>query len=284
MARLPQTIDRQVEEFLAIEAEEARRAGALGFMARALTQATLPHRRVAGNEFVRRNGAFTMSLIAPSVTGLPYGSIPRLLLAWISTEAVRTKSRDLVLGDNLTSFMRQLEMVPTGGRWGTITRLREQATRLFSSTVSCVYSDKEKTAIRNFAVADQALIWWNAKSPTQGSLWESTLTLTEGFYNEVTEHPVPIDLRVLKALRRSPMALDTYVWLTYRMSYLRKPTAIPWAALAGQFGSDYKRPRDFKAAFLVELRKVLGFYPKASATPIDNGLLIRPSPTAIPRR
>jgi len=56
---------------------------------------------------------------------------------------------------------------------------------------------------------------------------------------------VPIDLRVLKVLR-SPMALDIYCWLTYRNSYLRKPSRIPWGALAAQFGADYQARKDFK--------------------------------------
>ena len=48
-------------------------AGALGFMARAMVQATMPHRKVDGNEFERRNDAFTLSLMAPAKIGLPYG-------------------------------------------------------------------------------------------------------------------------------------------------------------------------------------------------------------------
>jgi hypothetical protein len=34
--------------------------------------------------------------------------VPRLLLAWLITEAVRTRERDLVLGDTLSRFMAQL--------------------------------------------------------------------------------------------------------------------------------------------------------------------------------
>ena len=120
--------EQLINEALAIEAESAQNAGALGFMARAMTQATLPHRRVEGNEFTRRNGAFTLSLMAPAKIGLPYGIVPRLLLAWLTTEAVKTQSRELELGDSLSGFMRELDMVPTGGRWGSITRLKSQTT------------------------------------------------------------------------------------------------------------------------------------------------------------
>ena len=270
-------LNRLISDALAIEAEEAIKAGALGFMARALVQATLPHKRVAGNEFTRRNGAFTLNLLAPSAVGLPYGTVPRLLLAWLTTEAVRTKSRDLVLGDSLSSFMRELGLVPTGGRWGSITRLKSQTQRLFSTTVDCSYTSEDRVGMVGYRIADNAMLWWHPKAPDQVALWQSTVSLSELFYREVVEHPVPIDMRALKALKRSPMALDMYAWLTYRMSYLSRQTEIPWGALAAQFGSDYARLRDFKAAFLGELRKVLAVYPAARATNGSYGLVLKPS-------
>ena len=46
---------------------------------------------------------------------LPYGNIPRLLLAWVCTEAVRTQSRELVLGRSLYEFMRKLGMDDRSG-------------------------------------------------------------------------------------------------------------------------------------------------------------------------
>ena len=76
--------------------ESAKEAGALSYMARSMVMATLPHRKTPGNEFVRKNGDFTLSLMAPSHMGLPYGSIPRLLVAWVTTETVRTKQRELI--------------------------------------------------------------------------------------------------------------------------------------------------------------------------------------------
>ena len=57
------------------------------------------------------------------------------------------------------------------------------------------------------------------------------------------------------------MALDIYCWLTYRNSYLRKPSRIPWGALAAQFGADYQNRKDFKRYFLAGLRQVLVLYP-----------------------
>jgi hypothetical protein len=94
---------------------------------------------------------------------------------------------------------------------------------------------------------------------------------------------VPVDLRALKALKRSPLAIDTYMWLTWRMSYLKQRTEVPWLALSAQFGSDYKLVRQFKAAFRDELRRVLLVYPEARVSEGDHGLVLLPSPTHVPR-
>ena len=280
----PPSADILINRALAIEDEDARSAGALGFMARAMVMATLPHSKVSGNEFVRVNGNFTLTLQAPSAIGLPYGSVPRLLLAWLTTEAVRTKSRDLLLGDSLSYFMRELEMTPTGGRWGSITRLKEQTRRLFNSTVTASYEDDRTIADLGYRLTERSVLWWDSPEPKQAGLWHSTVTLSDQFYREVIDRPVPIDMRAIKALKRSPMALDIYTWLTYRMSYLRKPTVIPWAGVAMMLGSNYAELRYFRRYFLIELRKVLLVYPAVNVEALDDGLMIRPSKTHIPKK
>lgn len=274
-------LDKLITEALAIEAEEAKQAGALGYMTRALVQATLPHSRHDGNEFTRRNGLFTLSILSPQQIGLPYGSIPRLLVAWVTTEAVLKRQRILILGESLSGFMRQLEIVPTGGRWGSITRLRKQMCRLFASSIKCFYSNDDVWAVKSIDLIEDAQLWWHPKQPDQITLFESTLTLSERFYNEVINSPVPIDMRALKALSKSPLALDIYCWLTYRMSYLRHQTCIPWEALQVQFGADYKQTRQFKAAFLKQLRSVLVVYPQCKVTEAKTGLVLKPSLTHI---
>lgn len=281
------TIDKLITEALAIEEDSAKKAGALGFMARAMVQTTLPHSRVEGNEFTRSNGHFTMSMLAPSAIGLPYGNIPRLLLAWITTEAVRRKEREIPLGDNLSDFMRQLDLVPTGGRWGTITRLREQTERLFASSISCRYQADGGRVGGGFMLADKYSLWWNPRLPTQRSLFESKIHLSETFFNEIIDRPVPVDMRALKALKRSPLALDIYCWLTYRMSYLDRRAEIPWPLLQLQFGSDYadtpQGRRDFKKKFLLQLRKVKAIYKDAKIDDGDHALILLPSKPHIPK-
>lgn len=284
-------LDKLIWEALAIEAEEAKQAGAVGFMARTLTQATMPHRKAAGNEFVRRNGSFELTILSPSSIGLPYGSIPRLLLSWMTTEAVRTRSPVLELGPTLSAFMAELGLARRGGERGDITRFRNQTMRLFCSTVSCRYEDKTHDVGGNLNIVEKYSLWWNPKTPDQMPLWKSTVTLGNSFFNQIIDRPVPIDMRALKALKRSPLALDIYCWLTYRLSYLRKPTEIPWATLKMQFGADYTHTRQFKAAFLEHLRAVLVIYPEANVEDGERGLSLKPSkphvaqlpPPALPR-
>jgi len=270
------SIQKLVDAALAIEAEEAIEAGQLGFMCRAMAQATMPHKKTDEYSHVRVNGNFRLSMLAAPEIGLPYGSIPRLVLAWLTTEAARTKQRDIELGDSLSAFLRELELAPSGGKRGYMPRVKNQITRLFNSNVSCTYTDKERHVGAHFSIADTWDLWWNTK-PEQRGLWTSTVTLGERFFEEVMAHPIPIDKRALRALRGSPMALDIYVWMTHRYSYLKKPTVIPWVALQAQFGSDYARTRKFKEKFVHHLRAVHTVYGEARFGIAPKGLELQPS-------
>jgi hypothetical protein len=282
-------MERIVKEALHIEAESAKRAGALGYMCRALTMATLPHSKPKENTFMRENGAFSMMLAAHPKVGLPYGTIPRCLICWVTTEAVKTKSPELVLGPTLTGFMHELGLMPTGGRNGTIPRLRNQMERLFSSSIMCRYADEDGAAGLNFSIAEGYALWWDPKKPEQGCLWNSIVLLGKRFFDEITNHPVPIDLRAVKALRRSPLALDIYCWLTHRLSYLDKITRIPWEALQMQFGANYPSTSlglvHFRQKFSEQLKRVLTVYRQARVENggANGGLILIPSSTHIPK-
>ena len=103
----------------------------LGFMGRTMALCSLP-RSNPGNrkKYKRVNGPFTLYMVAGGGNKLPFGNLPRLILAWVSTEAVRTQSRELVLGRSLAEFMRTLGIYHnSGGRGGVQTRLRNQMDR-----------------------------------------------------------------------------------------------------------------------------------------------------------
>lgn len=281
-----ENINNFISEAIALEDEEAREAGALGYMARVLVQATMPHSNPGGFVFERTNGKFSLAISGHPKIGLPYGTYPRLLLSWLVTEAVRTKTPELILGKSLSRFMSELGLISSGGRWGTISRLGDQMKRLFSASISCVYEDKSKSSGMGFNIAKEYNLWWDPKNPEQADFWQSTVTLGQDFFNEVVDRPVPIDLRAIKLLKTSSMALDLYCWLTYRLCYLKNQTEIPWGLLQNQFGADYANTKqgryEFKRQLLNQLKKVSVIYEGAAkAHEGKHGLVLMPSDSHI---
>jgi Plasmid encoded RepA protein len=260
----------------------------LGYAARLFAQLSLPYRDPGDvHRWVRRNGALELVIQpAPLADGwaYPYGVLPRMLVTWMATEAVRTKDRTLVLGGSLSSFLHTLGLHRAGGAKGNIRRLRDQMTRLFGARL-VVYGMTERfDAMAAMALADGYQLWWSPQRPADEPLWQSTVTLSEPFFRSVIEAPVPVDLTALRTLRGSALRLDIYTWLTYRMSYLRKPTTVPWESLAFQFGGDYKQLRQFKANFLRQLAAVRIIYPAVKVEPSPSGLVLRPSPSHVRAR
>ena len=259
----------------------------LGFMGRMMALCSLP-RTNPGNRFQykRVNGPYKLIMTATGDTKLPFGNFPRLILAWVSTEAVRTQSRELVLGRSLAKFMRELGVYSSGGG-REHTKLRNQMERLFNAHVSLVYEDKRGKATVNSQIADSTVFWWNPQRPDQPSLWESKIELSEKFFNEIISHPVPINMNILTSLKRSSLGLDLYLWLVYRTFTLRAPQRLSWANLYRQFGahpdkaSDKFIVRNFRTKCLRELKKIKTAWPELNYSMATGVLILHPSTPAI---
>ena len=258
----------------------------LGFMARLLALCSLP-RTNPGNrkEYKRVNGPYTLYMQSGPGNKLPFGNLPRLLLAWVSTEAVRTKSRELVLGKSLSDFMRALGVYSSSGEKHT--RLRNQMKRLFGCTVTMVYEEPGGFARVSSFVADKHEFWWNERKPNESSLWESKIELGEKFFQEIINHPVPLNLNTLNALKRSPLGLDLYLWLVYRTFPLRAPQRITWRQVYRQFGlhpdkaSDKRTVQNFRSEALRELKKIKLAWPGLNYSMAKGLLILHPSTPAI---
>ena len=278
---------RQVNQL--VEASEAEPD--LGFMARLLALCSLPRTNPGDRlQYVRRNGPYTLTITA-STEGvkLPFGNLPRLLLAWVCTEAVRTQRRELVLGRSLYEFMHKLGMDDrSGGAHGERTRLKNQMRRLFRCGISLVYTDGARDASVSSYVADRTEFWWDTKRPDAPVLWDSTIRLGEEFFNEIIAHPVPIDLHILKAVKRSPLGLDLYLWLTYRTFALKRPLQLSWRQLYRQFGADpasagkHSTVKNFRVECLRELKKIKRAWPDLHYQTVTGALVLLPSAPRIP--
>lgn len=252
---------------------------------------TLPHSLPAGNVFQRKGPRFTLTMIANPQFGLPWGSLPRLILAWMTTEAVRTKNSELNLGKSFASFLLKLNLSSGGGVRGNSTRVREQLIRLLTCHISCISHDAKSGHCQGdqFMISRSFDLWWNPLKTSQKSFkTPSKIILAKDFFDELISRPVPIDLRALLALRQSPLQVDIYIWLTYRFSFLKSKSFISWELLKNQFGSNYSENADglsnFKRKFKLALNAVFVLYPEANIQVGQKGVSLMESQTHVKKR
>jgi hypothetical protein len=209
--------------------------------------------------------------------GLPHGSIARLLLSWVATEAKRTGIPEVRIGTSLGMLMCSLGFdarSQSGGVNGTITRVREQARRLFSCS-AVIERLKDGTA-------RGGSLW--TPSPTLFSdPIGSVVTLTEHFMTEIVDHGVPTDQSTLRGLSRSALSMDIYVWLSWRFSFLRGDQKVSWEQLQLQFGSASEQTKKFREIFTTALERVREVYPDIRVSTGPYGLTLRPSKTSVPK-
>jgi Plasmid encoded RepA protein len=287
------TVRKQIEELIAIPQDSPE----MGFMTRLLTLCSLPRTDPgARTQYKRENGPYKLIMIAGGDNKLPFGTLPRLLLAWVCTEAVRTQGRDLQLGHSLAQFMRELGMnSDSGGATGNRTRLRTQIDRLFSSTVELTYAVPGYKKALSSLIADERELWWDYKQPAQDTLWQSRIRLGEKLFNEIVENPVPLDMRILKAMRRSSLGLDLYMWLSYKTFSLlnskgAKVQQLSWHQLYAQFGKDPSKAsdkdtvNDFRKEVLRELKKLRLCWPSLDYGTPKGYLEVRGCRPSVPPR
>ncbi len=273
-----------ITEALEIESESALDAGKLSFVSLNFVQTILPHSRIDGMRYEKINGNYSLNITNVQGGNLPYGSISRLILSWIVTEAIKTQSSEIFIGNNLSQFMKKVG-VPITGYY--IKQFKEQSIALFTSVISVEYNGDGEKKGANILIASNYSFWWDDETE-QKSLFESHIKLSDEFYDLIVRHHVPVDLRAISALKKSSLAVDIYSWLTYRYSKVTKRTFVPWEALHFQFGMGFKDNasgrQSFKRSFNKALEKIKILYPQAIFMSINDGLILFPSPTHVPSR
>ena len=250
-------------------------------------QVGLPRSKVEGREFMRQSGAAWVNVQAgyldegrgPVQQPIPYGALPRLALAHLSTHAVRHKTREIPIGDSAAQFLELMGMDTQGARYAN---LRRQMHAL----AACRLQLGCKGRTFNGQAIEQFDAWLANKGTKQRALWPGLMVLSEHFYSSLLDGAVPLDLRALHALKGSALALDVYAWLAYRLHRVEgRGVTLHWTSLREQFAQEYTgkdADKNFKGAFLPQLRKVLTVYPQAKVKPVRGGLLLLGSPPPIP--
>ncbi len=216
-----------------------------------LIQCTLPHSDPKVNPWIRKNGDF--SLIVSSgfdrdgtPYGIPYGSFPRLVLAYIITRVKETGGRRIELSSHFSGFMRKIGY--TGNHKGNSLagkRTREQLLRLLLASIRfeghAGTEEQGRMAGVNINVATKYDLWWDFKNPEQDSLWGSYIDISDDFRQAILQAPVPLRTDILKALRKSPLALDVYMWTSYRLFVMQstgqEAISLSYGRLQEQFGT-----------------------------------------------
>lgn len=261
------------------------------YASRMMAQLSLPYKKQGTTEnpafeWSRQNNSVTLTLTAGIIStpesrerALPYGVIPRYLLTWLTSEAIKTKSPTIELGGSLSAFMRQLGMHRNGR---DIKRVGHQTQALLTTGFHFLdtrpFGKRFSIAGKQFFIADEYKLWFDGNISMD--MMDSTITLNDRFYEEIIKSPVRLRPEVLKAFSNSPMKLDMYTWLAYRLRRLPKSTVVSWKQLSDQFGAEYSVERQFKAAFIKNFREVSMFMPDRSCAVAEKGILLKPTKRA----
>jgi hypothetical protein len=284
------SVDRAINK--AVSAAEG-----ISFQYVPLIQCSFPHADPKhATTFTRKNGwlELTLGSTRPDV-GLPYGVPARLLTIYCTSEAVRTNSPEIYLGDSVHEFLRRLDVPITRGARGSLSVYANQLLRLIHSTLSIDENIRDGAGrsglhIRQALFVEEAQLWWDdperSKGAGQGRIKRagqggigngSSLVLSSVLFHSILERSAPLATDAIKRLRKSPMDLDVYAWLVHRLFHLSKPSMVSWSQLSDQFGHNYGLPRKFRRFFLDSLKRVSVVYPEAKLKLSDAGVLLLPS-------
>jgi hypothetical protein len=262
------------------------------FLHTVMCQVGLPRRATEDRTFERRNGLISISLEAGRLYNgrhwidqrLPFGTTPRLVMVHVSSEAVRTRSRKVEVGDSMRQFLQMLGIGDGGGPRGGYSQVRRQIEALAACRLT-IGMQTEGRVVTVDAKPIKRFEAWLHHDGSQRTLWPGVMELSTDFYDTLAEHAVPLDYRALSALKHSALALDIYTWLAHRLCRINKPAGVrlSWQNLRDQFGQEYAESRDFKWEFRKALRQVAVVYPTARVEEVAGGLHLCPSPAPIQR-
>lgn len=241
----------KIDSITALDAE------AIWYAPSFMSQISLPVRNTGENEYKRVNGNRALSILSPTSVGLPYGSMPRILLMWLSTQAILNKSNEIYLGSSAAQFLKGISKQPSGGINGSRRALKNAYLKLFSSHITIHEQSENKWDIENISIVKTASAIWQPHQST----WQTTLVLNCDFYNDLTSKAFPVDQRVIQACSHYPLAIDVYLWATKRAFSARRPFLVRWDQLEAQFGNQFSQLSNFKIAFKKAVKRVQIFYP-----------------------
>jgi hypothetical protein len=149
------------------------------------------------------------------------------------------------------------------------------------------WDNENSSGDKEFAVKEVKLTSDYAGVNTKQGSFSREILLTEGFFEHLREHAVPLDENAIRQLRDSATALDLYTWLAYRLPRIGKsrPAILSWPQLATHFGNEGNNIRKFRQTIRdAWQRHVSAVYPEARADFDTTVIRLHPSPAPLQRR
>lgn len=264
-------------------------AGGTGYLYSGWCQAALPHKRLPDEEgWQVRSGPITL-IVEPGMrpgpghkpipVGVPYGSRARLILIYLQSEAIRTKSREIELGSSLRNWLGKMDIAIGGKSVGAV---REQADRITRCNMTFQIAYGKGVGMIKQSIVEDAMFLENEEC--SGALFVNKARLSEKFFAQLQQHPVPLEEAAIRCLSNNSMGLDLYAWLVYRLHSLSGPTLVPWPSLMAQFGGGFTQVKHFKPKFLSNLHLALAAYPEAKVVVDDQtNVTLHPSKPPVAR-
>lgn len=257
-------------------------ADELGFMSRLLIMVNLPYRDPGDDRkvWVKQNGK--ISIVVASAynkkgisLGIPYGTYPRLILAYLATQAVKTQSPVIHLGKSFRSFLKKLNVHDGGKQYK---QMQNQLEKILSASFSWIYETEEMQSRTNIQISHQSHLWWTPiEDPTISSSWDSYIKLNTDFFHEIIRHAVPLDLRVLGILKNSPLGLDLYMFISWRVFNLHKTVFISWESLQQQLGGQYADVHEFSRDCRTHISHIQALRPDLNVNFLKGRLCLKPN-------
>lgn len=254
------------------------------FLHALLCQLGLPRRPTQERVFERTSGKasliveagrwFTGSTWEPQP--LPYGTRPRLVLINICSEAVRTKSPVVDIGESVRAFLRRLG-IDCGGQ--SMANFKRQMIALSCCRLQLGYVAGGRVGQIDSKPVSRFEAWLSDEDGQRG-LWPGELELSQPFFESLMSHAVPLDGEAIGKLQHSALALDVYSWLAHRLCRVESNAGqvLSWSALKGQFGQEFAETKEFRRTFLEALNKAHEVYRDARLDVVRGGLRLLPSP------
>jgi len=193
----------------------------------------------------RRNGNFMVEIHGHAKFGVPFGQDELLLIAIID-HALKGESPKIEIG-SIYRILKDLGMDVGGRKYKLI---QQALLRIFGSNLTYWFQNEHGGAAKKSSYFSIIHLEFLKDKYDYNSKKGDFVVLSDDFWRELKEHPIPYDLEVLRRLKNFLGAMKLYLWAApraYRIAVVPGIIYVPITELANELGSEaIKNPRAFK--------------------------------------